>query len=91
MDINRDDLKLYLNISHDVDDMLLDLILKSSKRYIKDYTGATDAILNSNETFNIAIMVLATEMYDNRSYTIQNDKANLVIESILGMHSFNLV
>ena len=36
-------------------------------------------------------MILCNEMYDNRIFSVQDNKANTVIANILDMHSVNLL
>ena len=91
MNLTIDDLKEYLNVSFNADDKLLNLILKASKNYVKSYTGLIESDLDNNNSFDIAILILGSEMYENRSFTVQNDKVNKVIQSILDMHSVNLI
>lgn len=85
------DLKEYANVSHNLDDVLFNTILIGAKAYIKSYTGLSNEKLDEKEDLTIALMILANEMYDNRAYTVENDKANKVVNSILDMHSINLL
>ncbi|PGT89210.1 head-tail connector protein [Bacillus sp. AFS040349] len=66
-------------------------ILLASKAYIKSYTGLTVEQMDVKEDLTIALMVLANEMYENRVFTVQDNKVNVVIKSILDMHSINLL
>lgn len=68
-----------------------DMMLSAAKSYIKSYTGLTDEQMDEKEDLTIALFVLVTDMYDNRVYTVQNDKVNKVVSSILNMHSQNLL
>lgn len=52
-----------------------------------DYTAGIDAF----EDFIIAVYVLCQDMYDNRSMYVDNANVNKVVETILGMHSVNLL
>lgn len=85
------DLKEYANVDHALDDKLFQMILIATKSYIKSYTGLNTEQLDNKEDLTIALMILANEMYDNRAYTVENDKANKVVNSILDMHSINLL
>lgn len=85
------DLKEYANVDHALDDKLFQMILMATKSYIKNYTGLTVEKIDEKEDLTIALMILANEMYDNRAYTVENDKANKVVISILDMHSINLL
>lgn len=66
-------------------------ILVSTKSFIKSYTGLTVEELDTKEDLTIALMILSNEMYENRIYSVQNDKVNKVIYTILNMHSKNLL
>ena len=90
-DITIDNLKEYAVVNHSLDDKLFANILSASKAYIKGYTGLDDETLDKKEDLAIALMILANEMYDNRAYTVDNDKANKIVNSILDMHSVNLL
>ena len=85
------DLKEYANVDHVLDDNLFQAILMATKSYIKSYTGLTVEQMDTKEDLTIVLMILANEMYDNRTYTVENDKANKVVTSILDMHSINLM
>lgn len=85
------DLKEYANVCHSLDDNLFHNILLAVKAYIKSYTGLTIEEMDNKEDLTIALMILCNEMYDNRAYTVENDKANKVVNSILDMHSINLL
>lgn len=84
-------LKEYAHVYHDEDDTLFDAILIGCKHYIKGYTGLSDDLMDTKEDLTIALQVLSNEMYDNRTYTVENDKVNMVVKSILDMHSINLL
>lgn len=90
-DITIQDIKDYARVDYTDDDALISLILGASKSYIKNYTGLTDAALDEKEDLSIAYMVLCNELYSNKQYTVQNDKVNVVVKSILDMHSINLL
>lgn len=85
------DLKMYANVEHDYDDNVFQNILIAVRAYIKSYTGLNDEALDKKEDLTIALMILCNEMYDNRTYTVENDKTNKVVNAILDMHSINLL
>lgn len=90
-EVTIDDLKEYANVDHDYDDKILSNILLSSKSYIKSYTGLNEEQIDSKEELTIALMILCNELYENRIYTVENDKVNKIVNSILDMHSINLL
>ena len=69
----------------------LDLILESAKNYTASYTGHTLDELDDIPETTLAVLVVIQDMYDDRSLVADTDKINLVLKSILGMHSINLL
>lgn len=65
--------------------------LITAKKFIKSYTGLTEEQIDTHEDFYIVVMVLCQDMYDNRSYYVDKSNLNKVVETILGMHSVNLL
>lgn len=90
-DVSTDELKEYAHVYHFEDDMLFESILAACKAYIKNYTGLTLEQMDTKEDLTMALYVLSNELYDNRTFTVENDKVNKVIKSILDMHSVNLL
>lgn len=70
---------------------LFNTLLPIGKSYIKNYTGLSYEEMDTKEDLTIALMVIVNEMYENRIYTVRDDKVNKVIKSILDMHSMNLL
>ncbi len=73
-------------------------LLSVAKKFISNYTGipitSTDLTvktLDDYEDFYIVVMVLCQDMNDNRSYYVDKNNLNKVVETILGMHSVNLL
>lgn len=85
------DLKNYLHIYHDEDDKLLSGILVAAKAFVKNYTGLSAENLDISDDLSMAVFILASELYDNRVYTVENNNVNPVIQAILNMHSVNLL
>ena len=55
------------------------------------YTGLTAAQLDESEDFVVALLVLAQDMYDNRALYADSSNVNQAVQSILDMHSVNLL
>lgn len=85
------DLKSYLHVYHSEDDKLLSAILLASKAFIKNYTGLSEESLDISEDLSMAVFILASDLYDNRAYTVESVNVNPVIQTILSMHSINLL
>ncbi|MFM9535700.1 head-tail connector protein [Lysinibacillus sp. IITD104] len=67
------------------------LILSAVKSFIKGYTGLSDEQLDTKEDISIAVFVLSNEMYENRIFTVKDNNVNKVVQTILDMHSINLL
>lgn len=68
---------------------LLNNLLNVAKSFIKSYTGQDD--LDKYQDFVIVTLVLVQDMYDNRTLYVDTKNLNTVVETILGMHSINLL
>ena len=92
-EVNVQNIIDYLRISEPTqsDTDFISAIIVSAKNYISQYTGYTIAELDNYEDVTIALYVLCQDMYDTRSLYVQNNNANRVVESILNLHSINLL
>lgn len=92
-DITAADLADYLRLEETTDDetQTLNNLLEIAKKYIESYTGRTETELDNFSDFVIVTFVLVQDMYDNRTMYVNNDSPNTVVETILGMHSINLL
>ena len=80
-DIEKEELKMYLNIA---------------KNYISNYTGIPEAsdeegaeTLDTYSDFIIVVFILCQDMYDNRSMYVDSTNINKVVQTILDMHTRN--
>lgn len=62
-----------------------------AKSYIQSYTGRTAAELDNYQDFVIVVLVLCQDMWDNRTLYVDKSNINRVVESILDLHSTNLL
>ena len=69
----------------------IETILEVAKSYVKKYTGRTDAELDEAQDFVIAVLILCQDMFDNRSLYLNGTMQNKVVESVLSLHSCNLL
>ena len=67
----------------------LNNMLGIAKTFIANQTGRDD--LDAFQDFVIVCFVLVQDMWDNRTLYVDNTNLNYVIESILNMHSVNLL
>lgn len=76
------------------DTALIPILQKSATEYVKAYTGLDDDEVDSHEDITIAVLVIISDMYDNRQMYINNGSkgyinSNRVVETILNMHCMN--
>lgn len=93
MKINEVTTDLIMNYcnAYEEDKPLLEIFKDASVQYIKSHTGLTVDEMNVLDDLTIALLVLVNGMFDSRSIECNKDKVNLILDSILGLHSKNLV
>lgn len=69
----------------------LSIIQKAAMGYVKGYTGLDEAAIDTHEDITIAVLVLVSDMYDNRQMTVDKNNVNRVVDTILGMYCVNLL
>lgn len=69
----------------------LTTLLGVAKEYVSQYTGKTVEQLDSYPDIVHAVLVLCQDMWDNRALYVDASNVNKVVESILGLHSGNLL
>lgn len=91
--ITIQDLADYIRVSELTSDEVntLNTLLNVAKNYICQYTGRTIEELDNYSDFVIVVFVLVQDMWDNRTLYVDNTNINKVVESILGLHSVNLL
>lgn len=90
-DIEVEDIADYLRIDEltEADKQTLNNLLEIAKTYIESYTGLDN--LDKYPEFVIVVLILCQDMYDNRTMYVDSTNLNTVVETILGMHSVNLL
>lgn len=91
--ITPQDLADYLRICEPTTDDLntLSTLLTVAKVYVGEYTGRTIQDLDNYRDIIIVVMILVQDMFDNRTLYVESDNVNKVVESILNLHSVNLL
>lgn len=69
----------------------LPILQKAAVEYVKSYTGLDDAAIDTHEDITIAVLVLISDMYDNRQMYVDKANVNRVVDTILGMYCENLL
>jgi hypothetical protein len=75
----------------DDDIELIPILQKAAVEFVKAYTGLTYAEIDTHEDITIAVLVLISDMYDNRQMYVDKSNVNRVVDTILSMHCVNLL
>ena len=91
--ITAQDVADYLRISEVTQDdtNTLNTLLTVAKNYVTNYTGQTLENLDNLQDIIIVVLILCQDMWDNRALYVDTSNVNKVVESILGLHSVNLL
>ena len=90
-DITTDDIAEYIRLVDytEEDENTLSNLLEIAKAFISNYTGQAD--LDSFQDFVIVVLILCQDMWDNRTLYVDKSTLSYPVETILGMHSINLL
>ena len=64
----------------------LNTLYSVAKEYICNYTGIAEEDLDG-----FVVFILVQDMWDNRTMYVDSNNMNKTVETILGMHSVNLL
>lgn len=91
-DITAQDVAEYIRLDATTEDInTLNTMLNVAKVYVGEYTGRTIQDLDNYKDIIIVILILCQDMWDNRTLYVDSSNVNKVVESILGLHSINLL
>ena len=92
-EVTSTDLAEYLRVGEvtDSEEGFLKTIIGAATAYMCKYTGLTSEQLDKSSDLVFALFVLAQDMYDNRALYVDSVHVNLAVQSILDMHSVNLL
>ena len=92
-DITYQDVADYIRLDEiDASDInTLNTLIGISKAFIQNYTGRSAEELDNYQDFVIVVFILCQDMWDNRTLYVDKTNLNHVTETILGMHSVNLL
>lgn len=91
--ITANDIATYIRLDGvTVDDTnTLNNLLSVAISFIVNYTGRSEEELDNYPDFVIVVLILCQDMWDNRTLYVDKTNLNKVVETILGMHSVNLL
>ena len=92
-DITVDDVVDYIRlVDYTEDDTnTLNNLIGIAKTFIMNYTGHTLEDLDNYQDFIIVVLILCQDMWDNRTLYVDKGNLSYPVDTILGMHSVNLL
>lgn len=69
----------------------LNNLIGIAKTFIASYTGHTIGELDDYQDFIIVVFILCQDMWDNRTLYVDKATLSYPVETILNMHSVNLL
>lgn len=92
-DITAESVEEYLRLDEvsEEEKNTLTTLISIATSYIKNYTGLDDASVDKYHEFVIVVLILCQDMWDNRTMYVDGKDLNNTVQSILAMHSVNLL
>ena len=92
-DITAESVADYLRLDEITDSEIntLTMLISIATSFIKSYTGLDDAGVDKYPEFVIVVLILCQDMWDNRTMYVDGKDLNNTVQSILAMHSVNLL
>ena len=92
-DITAESVAEYLRLDEvsEEEKSTLTTLIYIATSYIKSYTGLDDAGVDKYPEFVIVVLILCQDMWDNRTMYVDSKDLNNTVQSILAMHSVNLL
>ena len=65
------------------EDPIIPVIQKAAIDYVRNYTGLSDEEMDAYEDLTLAVLIIASDMYDNRGATVKEAKGSSIeIETV---------
>lgn len=92
-DITADSVSEYLRLDEvsEEEKNTLTMLISVATSFIKSYTGLDDDGVDKYHEFVIVVLILCQDMWDNRTMYVDSKDLNNTVQSILAMHSVNLL
>lgn len=92
-EITEDDIAEYLRLPEvsENDTKFIKTLMLTVKKFICSYTGIADDKLDDYKDFIIVVFILCQDMWDNRTLYVDSSNLSYSVQTILNMHSVNLL
>ena len=80
--LGLEEIKEYLRVDSNEDDILIQLFAEYAKEEIEDATGVKFNENGNSKTYNIAMLIIIADRYENRASTDVDFKPNNILSCI---------
>lgn len=80
--LKLEDVKEYMRVDSNDDDTLITMLMDYAKEEIFDSTGVEYNENGNSDTYNMAMLIICTDRYENRASTDNEFKVNNILSSI---------
>ncbi|MEG0960686.1 MAG: head-tail connector protein [Erysipelotrichaceae bacterium] len=84
-------LRIYDENLDPIERKMLDSMKAAAINYVKEQTGLSILQLDEHEDLTIVVLVIVSDLWNNRELTINKTSENKLIENMLYMYSKNLL
>lgn len=77
-----EDIKEYLRVDSSEDDTLIEMLQEYAKEEIEDSTGVKFNSKGNSNTYNMAMLIIIADRYENRGSSDNEFKVNNILSSI---------
>ena len=85
------DVLSFLRLDGTEGDIAPSALLAAALGYVKSYTGLSEEEMDAHEDLSIAVLILCSDLYENRLTAVDTANVNRTVSCILGMHCKNLI
>lgn len=85
------DVLSFLRLDGTEGDISSSALLAAALGYVKSYTGLSEEEMDAHEDLSIAVLILCSDLYENRLTAVDTANVNRTVSCILGMHCKNLI
>lgn len=71
--------------------IFIESLVRAANAYIRDHCDLTQEYIDEHEDLAIAVLVLTSDMYDQRSRYVDSVNDNRTLMTILSHHDMNMV
>lgn len=80
--LTLENIKEYLRVDSDEDDILIETLADYAREEIEDSTGVKFNEEGNSETYNMAMLIIIADRYENRASTDTEFKVNNILSCI---------